>query len=163
MATFRVALYAPNDHRKLALCGHQNDLAHHLALYPLGDGRRLKSPEDAYMHTGNFATMHHALKSAGMDSEHSGCLVTVEERFDARSAKNGQRIIGNGRLFLTEHMKPPLRSIKLKHRDQRSPMSFSNRIMTATHKHSFSSSRCDWVALAYRKRKSTRWNLQSFN
>ena len=42
------------------------------------------------MHTGNFATMHHALKSAGMDSEHSGCLVTVEERFDARSSKNGQ-------------------------------------------------------------------------
>jgi hypothetical protein len=80
--------------------------------------------------------------------------VTVEERFDARSAKNGQRIIGSGRFLLTEHVKPPLRAIKLKHRDQRSPMSFSNRIMTGTHKHSFSSSRCAWVALAYGNEKS---------
>ena len=51
------------------------------------------------MHTGNFATVHHALKSAGMDSKQRGCLVTVEERFDARSSKNGQRIIGSGRFF----------------------------------------------------------------
>jgi hypothetical protein len=90
--------------------------------------------------------MNHALKSAGMDSEQRGGLVTVEERFDARSAKNGQRIIGSGRFLLTEHIKPPLRAIKLKHRDQRSPMSFGKRIMTATHKRSFSSSRCAWVA-----------------
>jgi hypothetical protein len=56
----------------------------------LGDGRRLESPEFAYVHTCDFATMNHALKSAGMDSEQRGGLVTVEERFDPRSAKNGQ-------------------------------------------------------------------------
>jgi hypothetical protein len=106
------------------------------------------------MHTGNFATVHHALKSAGMDSKQRGGLVTVQERFDARSAKNGQRIIGSGRFLLTEHIKPPLRAIKLKHRDQRSPMSFGKRIMTAAHKRSFSSSRCAWVARAYGNEKS---------
>ena len=74
----------------LRCAGTKRGLARHLALYPLGNGRRLESPEFAYMHTGNFATVHHALKGAGIDSKQRGGLVTVEERFDARSSKNGQ-------------------------------------------------------------------------
>jgi len=138
----------------LHCAGHQEGLARHLALDPLSDGRRLESPEFAYMHTDDFATVNHALKSAGMNSKQCGCLVTVEERFNARSSKNGQRIVGSGRFILTGHIRPPLRAIKLKHRDRRSPMSFSKQIMTATHKHGFSSPRYAWVPLAYEIEKS---------
>jgi hypothetical protein len=74
----------------LHCAGHEEGLARHLALDPLGNCGRLESPEFAYMHTGNFATVNHALKSAGMNAKQRGCLVTVEERFNARSSKNGQ-------------------------------------------------------------------------
>jgi hypothetical protein len=47
-----------------------------------------------------------------------------------------------------------LRAIKLKHRDRRSPMSFSKQIMTAAHKHAISSARRAPVALSFESEKS---------